>query len=201
MGEPGCEEDRNEVGGVGAGKIILPESSLSDEEIHVIVSMLRNNVTIEELQFRKNNISDDGARALAAVLAERSALKFIDLRENHVSMAGMRAIADALERSARVHKVMVHPGGKIEAFGASDEGGISDSMGSLAVKTVCIVDVRENKTRDDSHSSSTTKSRKLRPRKSAPVKPEIVHSPTSKRQSATAPIEPPIERVLSFRSC
>lgn len=204
MGEPGCEEDRNEVGGVGAGKIILPESSLSDEEIHVIVSMLRNNVTIEELQFRRNNISDDGARALAAVLAERSALKFIDLRENHVSMAGMRAIADALERSARVHKVMVHPGGKIEAFGASetvDEGGIADSMGSLAMKTVCIVDIRENKARDESSVTNKSQKKKLRPRKSAPVNPELAHSPTSKRQSATAPIEPPIERVLSFRSC
>jgi hypothetical protein len=191
------------VGGVGAGKIILPESSLSDEEIHVIVSMLRNNVTIEELQFRRNNISDDGARALAAVLAERSALKFIDLRENHVSMAGMRAIADALERSARVHKVMVHPGGKIEAFGASEtlgEGGISDSTGSLAVKTVCIVDISQNKTREPS-SIKSQKMKKSRPRKSAQVKPELVHSPTSKRQSATAPVEPPIERVLSYRSC
>jgi hypothetical protein len=121
-------------------------------------------------------------------------------------MAGMRAIADALERSARVHKVMVHPGGKIEAFGASEtlgEGGISDSTGSLAVKTVCIVDISQNNvtTRDEPSTKKSQKMKKPRPRKSAPVKPELVHSPTSKRQSATAPVEPPIERVLSFRSC
>ena len=28
LGEPGCEEDRKEVGGVGAGRINLPEVSL-----------------------------------------------------------------------------------------------------------------------------------------------------------------------------
>jgi len=148
LGEPGCEEDRKEVGGVGAGRINLPESSLGDEEVHVVAAMLRDNVTIEELQFRRNNISDDGARALAAVLAERSALKFVDLRENRVSMIGVKAIADALERSERIHKVMVHPGGRIEAFGASETINESQST-AFAVRTVCIVDVRENQPIDD----------------------------------------------------
>jgi len=116
---------------------------LGDEEVHVVAAMLRNNVTIEELQFRRNNITDDGARALAAVLAERSAIKFIDLRDNKVSMIGVKALADALERSERCHKVIVHPGGKVEAFGASEN--INDTESSFAVRTACIIDVRENK--------------------------------------------------------
>merc|ERR1712194_75013 len=143
----GCEEDRKEVGGVGAGRINLPEASLCDEEMHVVASVLRKNATIEELQFRRNQIGDDGARAIAAVLAERSALKLVDLRENRISMSGVKVIADALERSERIHKVMVHPGGKIEAFGASETIGESESP-TFTVKTVCIVDVRENKPKD-----------------------------------------------------
>ena len=124
------------------------QSSLGDEEVHVVASMLRDNVTIEELQFRRNYISDDGARAIAAVLADRSALKLIDLRENHVSMIGIKAIADALERSKRVRHVFVHPGGKIEAFGSSETIDGSEST-TLAVSTVCIVDVRDNIPKDD----------------------------------------------------
>jgi len=144
LGEPGCEEDRKEVGGVGAGKINLLEANLFDEEMHVVASVLRNNATIEELQFRRNQISDDGARAIAAVLAGRNVLKFVDLRENHISIIGVKLIADALERSERIHKVIVHPGGKIEALGAYEIISESESP-TFRVKTLCIVDVRENK--------------------------------------------------------
>ena len=120
---------------------------MGDEEVHVVAAMLRNNATIEEIQFRKNRISDAGARALAAVLAERSALKFIDLRENSISMSGIKikVIADALERSERIHKVMVHPGGKIEAFGASETINDESETTAFAVKTACIVDLREQR--------------------------------------------------------
>jgi hypothetical protein len=180
---------------------------LGDEEIHVIAAMLHNNVTMEELQFRRNNISDDGARALAAVLAERSSLKFIDLRENQVSIVGVKAIADALERSARIHKVLVHPGGKIEAFGASDTICESEST-AFAIKTVCIVDLSENQPRDKIQkmanvaecrkslasrcNSEKKKKRNTRPRKSDCVstadsaKGEAGDA-TSKRHSASAP--------------
>ena len=118
---------------------------MGDEEVHVVAAMLRNNATIEEIQFRKNKITDDGARALEAVLAERSALKFIDLRENYISMSGVKVIADALERSERIHKVMVHPGGKIEAFGASETIHDESETTAFAVKTACIVDLREQR--------------------------------------------------------
>ena len=177
---------------------------MGDEEIHAIAAMLHNNVTMEELQFRRNNISDDGARALAAVLAERSSLKFIDLRENHVSIVGVKAIADALERSARIHKVLVHPGGKIEAFGASE------TISELESTTlVCIVDLSENQPRDETQkmanvaeyrklltnrcNSEKKKKRNMRPRKSDCVstadsaKEGEAGNATSKRHSASAP--------------
>lgn len=121
---------------------------MRDDEIHIVAAMLRNNVTIEELQFRRNDIGDDGALALAAVLAEKSALKLIDLRENHISIAGVKAIAEALERSERVHKVVVHPGGKIEALGASEAVNDLESGVSVA-KTVCIVDLRDNQSKPE----------------------------------------------------
>ena len=129
---------------------------MGDEEVHVVAAMLRNNATIEEIQFRKNKITDDGARALAAVLAERSALKFIDLRENNISMSGVKVIADALERSERIHKVMVHPGGKIEAFGASETIHHESETTAFAVKTACIVDLREQRPQQPKPNIETT---------------------------------------------
>ncbi|KAL7497317.1 hypothetical protein ACHAWT_005764 [Skeletonema menzelii] len=151
LGEPGSEEYIHEVGTVGAGRIHLPESGLVDEDAYAIASILKNNVTIEEIQLRRNKIGDDGARAIASVLAERCAIKFIDLRENHISTMGMKAIADALGRSERIHKVFVHPGGKIEAFGASETFGISSSLdekdAAFSVSSICVVDVRDNSSR------------------------------------------------------
>jgi hypothetical protein len=123
------------------------QSSLGDEEIHVVAAMLRNNITIEELQFRRNNIGDDGARAIAALLAEPSAIKFIDLRENNIGVFGIKAIAEALERSERVQKVFVHPGGKIEAMGSTESSNTSESA-AMAVSTVCVVDIRDNRPKD-----------------------------------------------------
>ena len=169
LGEPGCEEDRKEVGRVGAGRVHLPESSLGDEEIHVVAAMLRNNLTIEELQLRRNKIGDDGARAIAAVLAEPSAIKFIDLRENNIGIPGIKAIAEALERSDRVQKVFVHPGGKIEAMGTSETPGVSGTT-ALDVSTVCVVDVRENKPKENRRKTDATAS-SIPAQTNAPKKP------------------------------
>ncbi|EJK69450.1 hypothetical protein THAOC_09291, partial [Thalassiosira oceanica] len=172
----GSEADRHEVGGVGSGRVILPDSNLGDEEIHAITAMLRDNITIEELQLRRNNISDDGARAIAAVLAGRSGLKSIDLRDNQVSVTGVKAIADALERSERVHKVMVHPGGCLEGRGCVDRVTTEDCSGPSSSSTyesslIITVDMRDQKTggqktSDDSRapSSMTKQPQQRRPR-------------------------------------
>ena len=165
LGEPGSEEYRHEVGTVGAGRIHLPESGLVDEDAYAIASILKNNVTIEEIQLRRNKIGDDGARAIASVLAERCALKFIDLRENHISTMGMKAIADALGRSERIHKVFVHPGGKVEAFGASETCGLSPSLdekdaAAFSVSSICVVDARDNMPTKSIVGANTNSSRK-----------------------------------------
>ena len=172
LGEPGSEEYRHEVGTVGAGRIHLPESGLVDEDAYAIASILRNNVTIEEIQLRRNKIGDDGARAIASVLAGRCSLKFIDLRENRISTMGMKAIADALGRSERIQKVFVHPGGKIEAFGASETSfGVSpltleekDAAFSGGVSSICIVDARDNVPKSiGAHGSGTKNNHRQRP--------------------------------------
>lgn len=160
---------------------------MGDEEVHVVAAMLRNNVTIEELQFRRNNIGDDGARAIAAVLAERSALKLVDLRENHISMIGVKSIADALERSERIHKVMVHPGGKIEAFGASESIGDSESN-AFAVKTVCIVlTENQSKSRDDSPKSKASREGNAKQKSKGKASKQCVsQSPSVKKKTNRA---------------
>lgn len=122
-------------GGTG-GVLQLPESNITDEEIHALAALLRNNTSIDELNLRGNSITDDGARALGAVLAGRSGLRLVDLRGNKIGKyfifyelekeqyrivfsgkGAIRVLAEALERSERVRHVYVHAGGKIEALG------------------------------------------------------------------------------------
>ena len=137
----------------GSGGVLqLPESNISDEEVHALAALLRNNTTIEELNLRGNNITDDGARALGAVLAGRSNLRLVDLRGNKIGKGAIRILAEALERAERVRHVYVHAGGKIEALGTTGgrpgpdtEGLERDLRGSAVnVETICVVDVRDN---------------------------------------------------------
>ncbi|RYH31478.1 hypothetical protein EON65_02465 [archaeon] len=139
-------------GGPG-GVLQLPESNLGDEEIHALAALLRNNVSIEEVNLRGNLITDDGARALAAVLSGKSGLRLLDLRGNKVSRAGIKALAEALERSGRVKHVYVHAGGKVEALGTAKPKDGTATTGNTpsntvtvgaAVETICVVDVRDN---------------------------------------------------------
>lgn len=137
----------------GAGGVLqLPESNITDEEIHALAALLRNNTNIDELNLRGNNITDDGARALGAVLAGRSGLRVVDLRGNKIGKGAIRVLAEALERSERVRHVYVHAGGKIEALGAGKwaapragaEEEAADPKVMVTVETICVVDVREN---------------------------------------------------------
>jgi len=131
----------------GSGGVLqLPESNLTDEEVHALVALLRNNTSIQELNLRGNHITDDGARALAAILAGKSGVKLLDLKGNKVSKAGIKTLAEALERSEKVKHVYVHAGGKIEALGAESWAQkSSDAFGKGGVvETVCVVDVRDN---------------------------------------------------------
>lgn len=154
--------------------------------------MLRNNITIEELQLCRNNISDDGARAIAAILSEPSVIKFVDLRQNNIGMLGIKAIAEALERSDRVMKVFVHPGGKIEAMGTA-KNEFDSNTSALDVSTVCVVDVRENQPKNTeqktkavktwSSSSGGNKASKLDKRRNASKSPCTKQHPQNKKMS------------------
>ena len=137
----------------GSGGILqLPESNISDEEVHALAALLRNNGSIVELNLRNNNITDDGARALGAVLAGKSALRLVDLRGNKIGPGAIRILAEALERAERVKHVYVHQGGKIEALGTNSSNASLKDPGSLVtVETVCVVDVRDNNAAGAAH--------------------------------------------------
>ena len=144
------------AGESGEGGVIqLPESGITDEEVHAVAALLRGNTTIADLNLRGNLITDEGARALGAVLGGRTALRTLDMRGNKIGKQGIRAIAEALERSDRVRHVYVHAGGKVEALGTGrwavprdvnlQTGGSSDGAAPMVtVETICVVDVREN---------------------------------------------------------
>jgi len=144
------------VNGGSGGVLQLPESNITDEEVHALAALLRNNTSIEELNLRGNNITDDGARALGAVLAGKSGLRLVDLRGNKIGKGAVRVLAEALERAERVRHVYVHAGGKIEALGTgrwaaprlegsrSAEDTLAEHRSAATVETVCVVDIREN---------------------------------------------------------
>ncbi len=126
---------------------------MTDEEVHAISAMLRENQTIVELNLRGNMITDEGCRALASVLSAPSSLENIDLRRNRITRKGIKLIVEALDRSSRVRHVYVHTGGKIEAFGKQEAGNkLDDSkiVGSKIKNVVCVVDIRDNSRPEDS---------------------------------------------------
>lgn len=134
------------------GTLVLPESNISDEEVHAIAAILRNNSSISEINLKGNIITDHGAHALAGILSGKTRIRMIDLRGNKISKRGIQTIAEALERAERVKHVYVHPDGKIQALGiakwASDNEVHSDQHDDdeqpTAVEAICVVDVREN---------------------------------------------------------
>jgi len=140
------------------GVLQLPDSNVTDEEVHAIAALLKGNTTITELNLRANRIGDEGARALGAVLATRTALRVIDLRGNNVGRQGIRCIAESLERNEKVRHVYVHAGGKIEALGTNSNslrGAAFENgeMSMMTVETVCVVDVRDNISDDPNQAS------------------------------------------------
>ena len=136
-------------GGEG-GSVQMPESNISDEEVHALSALLKSNTSIRELNLRGNNISDDGARSLCTILSGRSALRSVDLRNNRIGKGAIKLLAEALERSERVKHVYVHAGGKIEAIGVAlrnehgETSASGESLDAAAVETICVVDIREN---------------------------------------------------------
>lgn len=151
------------VGGV----LLLPESNVSDEEVHTLSAMLRDNPSIVELNLRRNNITDDGARALGAVLAGKSNLRLVDLRGNKIGPGAIRILAEALERAERVKHVYVHQGGKIEALGTNTNTS-KEANAVVTVETVCVVDIRDNTPQSGTDAELSSTNGKLPGSKSMP---------------------------------
>lgn len=148
------------------GVIQLPESSISDEELHAISALLRGDMSIQQLILRDNMISDDGVHALASVLAGKSNISTIDLRGNRMTPHGIRILAEALERSERVRHVYVHAAGKVEALGiakwtpVNPPDGATTAEFSASVETVCCVDCRDNIQHDQEQQKITNSLKK-----------------------------------------
>jgi myosin protein heavy chain len=127
--------------GLSGGILQLTDSNTTDEEVHALSALLRNDTSIEELYLRNNTITDDGARAIGrkttsiiitfdinkllyltgAILSNHKNIRLIDLRGNKIGKPGVRILAEALEKSDRVSHVYVHIGGKIEALGETSD--------------------------------------------------------------------------------
>jgi len=148
LGEPGSEEYFNEVGRPGAGKLVLPDSRLTNDDLKFLFATMRNLHSIEEWNLRGNYISDEGARLIASFLQRTLndvpfVLKIIDLRGNGIGIEGRHAICSALGACHLVRRAYILPGGKIEAIlGTSDRRDETET--SVKAGMSVVVDLRDN---------------------------------------------------------
>lgn len=102
---------------------------------------------VEKAQLKKK-ISDDGARAITAKLVEPSAIKSIDLLEINIGMMALKLLSIG---TIIVGKVLFTAEEKIEAMGTTDA--VSDSAIFLAVTSICVVDVLDNRPKEAGQTS------------------------------------------------
>mmetsp|Transcript_21118 Transcript_21118/g.68070 ORF Transcript_21118/g.68070 Transcript_21118/m.68070 type:complete len:759 (-) Transcript_21118:919-3195(-) len=126
--------------------IVLPCSSLSDEDVYALAALLKGNSAVGTLLLAQNSITDNGAKALANLLTSSTPMRRLDLRNNYLSQDGIRCIASELEHSESIRHVIVHSDGRIDGVGQiGSSSNVVPSQACLSV--ICVVDCRANKPR------------------------------------------------------
>lgn len=77
-------------------KFLCLEGNFNDDDVGKLVSILKNNSSLQELSLRGNQIGDDGAKHLADLLKENKTLKRMLLGNNKIGNKGIELIAEAL---------------------------------------------------------------------------------------------------------
>merc|ERR1712072_1090927 len=140
--------------------------SVKNASIPSIVRSVEKSDEVGVIQLPESSISDEEVHALASVLAGKSNISTIDLRGNRMTPHGIRILAEALERSERVRHVYVHAAGKVEALGiakwtpVNPPDGATTAEFSASVETVCCVDCRDNIQHDQEQQKITNSLKK-----------------------------------------
>ncbi|NXQ88281.1 LRC34 protein, partial [Nyctibius grandis] len=75
---------------------LVPVQRVTDEDLQVLASVLRNTVFVTGLDLRCNVLTDAGAKHMATFLQENSTLRYLNLMFNDISTSGAELIATAL---------------------------------------------------------------------------------------------------------
>ncbi|NWH71298.1 LRC34 protein, partial [Piaya cayana] len=78
---------------------LVPVQRVTDDDLQVLTSILRNTVFVTGLDLRYNVLTDAGAKHMAAFLEENSTLQYLNLMFNYIGTSGAELIAKALHRN------------------------------------------------------------------------------------------------------
>ncbi|NXY45340.1 LRC34 protein, partial [Ceuthmochares aereus] len=78
---------------------LVPVQRVTDDDLQVLASVLRNTVFVTGLDLRYNILTDAGAKHMAAFLQENSTLQYLNLMFNYIGTSGAELIAKALHRN------------------------------------------------------------------------------------------------------
>lgn len=86
-------------------KLVISETSLNDNEISAVASMLYDSKSLRSLVLRQCDIDHRSASTIACALTKNTALESCDFSNNPIGDAGVSALAVLLERNASVKKM------------------------------------------------------------------------------------------------
>ncbi|XP_009700123.1 PREDICTED: leucine-rich repeat-containing protein 34 [Cariama cristata] len=78
---------------------LVPVQRVTDDDLQVLASVLRNTVFATGLDLRYNVLTDAGAKNVATFLQENSTLRYLNLMFNEIGTSGAELIARALHRN------------------------------------------------------------------------------------------------------
>ncbi|KAK4819299.1 hypothetical protein QYF61_000639 [Mycteria americana] len=78
---------------------LVPVQRVTDDDLHVLVSVLRDTVFVTGLDLRCNVLTDAGAKHMATFLQENPTLRYLNLMFNDIGTSGAELIAGALHRN------------------------------------------------------------------------------------------------------
>ncbi|KFP79578.1 Leucine-rich repeat-containing protein 34, partial [Apaloderma vittatum] len=78
---------------------VVPVQRVTDDDLQVLASVLRNAALVTGLDLRYNVLTDAGAKDVATFLKENSTLRYLNLMFNDIGTNGAELIARALHRN------------------------------------------------------------------------------------------------------
>ncbi|CCI43000.1 unnamed protein product [Albugo candida] len=130
--------------------LCLPNNSIDDELLRMLMAGLMNNKTITMLNLSHNKIGDGGARVLARLLGPDSILTCLDLYDNHISASGGEFLGQGLEQNTSLCEL------NLRLNRLTDKGGHMLAQSLIGHNSIKILDLSNNQLEKESAESLAT---------------------------------------------